>query len=168
MAGIKDPINDLLALIETGSIKFARVWNNQFQYMEDKSIESFPMPCAFIETIQDVSQAALGITVADVTFRVHIGAVEYDAQDGTMEQNLSIFALRDEIIALLTYYELTGCSGLQKVAEEQDYAHTNVYHYIVDFKCSFVDTKGDTTQTQIEAGPPIELIIDPITIVTTI
>ena len=167
MAGLKEPIEDLLALIQTGTIKFARIWNNQFQFMEEQSIESFPMPCAFVEVISPNTGAAIGYTVSDLTIRVHIGAVEYDSQVGTMEQNTSIFALRDEIIALLTYKMLTGCSGLQKVNEEQDFTHTNVYHYIVDFICSFVDSKGEQGLTNITTGPPTELETD-ITRVTQI
>ena len=163
MAGIKDPLQDLLTLIETSSIKYSRVWNNQFQWMEEQSIEAFPFPCCFVETqFPNIEQGGLGYTVSDVIFRIHIGQVEYDSANGNIEQNLSIFALRDEIITLLTYKELSGCSGLQKVNEEQDYTHTNVYHYIIDFKCSFVDTKGDQTQTQI-TNYPTNLIIDPIT-----
>lgn len=160
MAGINEPILDLLALIETSSIKFARVWNNQFQYMEEQQIESFPFPCAFVEVQMPNDNAGLGITVADVVFRTHIGQVEYDSQMGTMEQNLSIFAFRDEMIALLTYKELTGCSGLQKINEEQDYSHTNVYHYIIDWKCSFVDTKGDRSIGQITKQPPTTLEVE--------
>lgn len=167
MAGIKAPINDLLTYLSTGtSFSYVRVWNNQFQWMEEKSIEAFPFPCIFIETILPNDNAGLGFTVADVVFRIHIGQTEYDAVDGTMEQNLSIFYLRDEVITLLTYKELTACSGLQKINEEQDYSHTNVYHYIIDFKCSFVDSKGDKTQGQV-TNYPTTLIIDPVTIVTT-
>lgn len=168
MAGLKTPIQDLLALLETSSIKFARIWNNQFQYMEDQSIESFPMPCVFVEVIAPNTVAGLGITVSDLIVRIHIGANELDSQTGTIEQNVNIFALRDEMIALLTYKELTGCSGLQKVSEEQDFSHTNVYHYILEFICSFVDTKGDQRLIQINTTPPTTLEINPIEIVTEI
>jgi hypothetical protein len=165
--GIADAINDLMDLVETSSIKFCRIWNNQFQWMEEQQIEAFPMPCCFIETILPNDQAAIGITVADCIFRVHIGMNELDSGTGRMEENINIFTLRDEIISLLTYKELSGCSGLQKINEEQDYSHTNVYHYIIDFKCSFVDTKGDKTQGQI-TNFPTDLELNPITIVTEI
>ena len=162
MAGIVDPINDLLAKIETGSIKFARVYNNQFQQMEEGTVESFPMPCAFVEVVSpnNYDQLGLGYTISDLVFRVHIGAVEYDSQSGTLEQNLSIFALRDEVISLLTYYELTRCSGLMKIAEQQDYTHTNVYHYIIDFTCSYFDEVGRTNKALIEKEPPTDLTVN--------
>lgn len=158
MAGIADAVTDMLALLNTNtSFKYVRVFNNQFQYMEEQAIEAFPMPCCFVEVSGENENAGMGYTVADLLFKIHIGAVEYDAGDGTMGQNLSIFALRDEVVALLTYKELTGCSGLQKVNEAQDFSHTNVYHYIVEFKCSQVDSKGQQEAGMVENTPPVVL-----------
>lgn len=170
MADLKAPVLDIIAKIEADtSIKFARIWNNQFKYMEDQQIESFPFPCCFLEEIMpnNYDQLGLGMTISDVIFRFHIGAVEMDSGTGTIEQNTSIFDLRDEIIRTFTYYRAPACSGLQKVSETQDYTHTNVYHYIIDFKCSFVDNVGDQRQGQITTGPPTELEID-VTIVDEI
>lgn len=161
MSGIITPVTDLLNKIQTGSsITFARIWNNQFKYMESQQIESYPFPCAFIEVLMpnNYDQLGLGYTDSEITFRIHIGQTQYDAGDGTMEQNTTIFSLRDEIIKLLTYYEPPSCSALQKVSETQDYEHTNIYHYIIDFKCSFIDDRGDQTTTQILKQPPTTLI----------
>jgi hypothetical protein len=161
MAGIITPITDLINKIQTGScIKYCRIWNNQFKYMEAQQIESYPFPCAFIEVLMpnNYDQLGLGFTASEVTFRIHIGQTQYDAGDGTMEQNTSIFNLRNTIITLLTYYEPPLCSALQKVSETQDYEHTNVYHYIIDFKCSYIDEPGDQTTSQIIKQPPTTLI----------
>jgi len=163
MAGIKDAITSLMAKIATDTTyKMVRVWNNQLQFLESQQIESIPFPCAFVEVLMpnNYTQLALGITESDITFRVHIGQVEYDAGDGTMEQNLSIFGLRDAMIGNLTYFEPTACSHLMKVAENQDYSHTDVYHYTIDFICSFIDDKGDETRGQTTAGPPTLLETD--------
>lgn len=170
MAGIKDAITDLLAKLQTSSISFARVWNNQLEYIEAQQIEAIPFPCAFVEVASpsDYAQLAFGVTVSDIVFRVHVCAVEMDAADGTIGQNLSIFTLRDEIIALLTGFQLSGCSSLMKTSESQDYAHTNIYHYILEFTCSFIDNKGDSRQSETESIPPTVLEINPITIVTEI
>lgn len=170
MAGIKVMIQDLLNKLSDGtSFQYVRIWNNQFQLQEDGTTESFPYPCIFIqlENSADYQQMGLGMTLSDIIVRIHIGQEYYDAQDGTIGQNLSIFDLRDEVIRLLTYYEATQCSGLQKIAEDQDYSHTNVYHYIVDFRCSFVDDRGDQRANDIGTTPPIGIEIDP-TIVTVI
>ena len=137
--------------------------------MEDGKIESFPMPAFFIEVElpQSHTQLGAGYTESDVTFRIHIAQTEYDAQDGTLEENKSIFALRDQVVALLTYYTAPGCCPLMKVREVQDYEHTNVYHYIIDFQASFIDTTGGIVKPEaiisnLQMGRP------EITIVTTL
>lgn len=163
MAGIGDYIEDLLAKIATNTtLKYVRVFNNQFAQMENGDVETFPMPCAFIEILSPnpYDQLGIGYTIGELVTRVHIGMVEYDAQDGTFEQNLSIFALRDAIIALLQYYQPVGASKLMKIAETQDYEHTNVYHYMIDFKCSFVDSAGRTDGDLIEKDPPTDLVVN--------
>jgi hypothetical protein len=154
--GINNAILDIKGQLQT-LIGFSRIWNNQFRYMEEGKVESFPMPCTFIEVVmpQDHSQLSSGVTESDVTFKIHIGQNEYDAQDGTLEENKSIFALRDQVVKSLTYYEPSGCSRLMKIREEQDYEHSNVYHYIVEFQCSFIDTTGQLDQFYKQ--PPTDL-----------
>jgi len=163
MASLRSVIEDLLAKIEADtSITFARVWNNQFALQEDGQIYSFPFPCCFIEIVNpDHNQLGLGFTQSDLIIRFHIGQTYYnDPNNGTIEQNLTIFDLRDELVSAFTYYEPVLCSGLMKVHEEQDFEHTNVYHYILDFKCSFVDTVGDTTTTQVIKPAPTDLTVN--------
>lgn len=163
MAAIKDFIQDLLTKIATDTtFQYVRVFNNQFAQIENGTVESFPMPCAFIEIVapQQYDQLSVGYTTSDLFTRVHIGMVEYDAQDGTFEQNLSIFALRDRIINLLQLYQPVGAGKLMKVAEAQDYEHTNVYHYTIDFKCSFVDTVGAADRDLITKDPPTDLVVN--------
>lgn len=149
MAGINNAILDIKNRLQS-TIGFCRIWNNQLRWMEQGQIESFPMPCAFVEVLmsQEHDQLSMGFTESDVTFRIHVAAVEYDAQDGTLEENKSIFSLRDSVVQLLTYFEPSGCSRLMKIREEQDYEHTNVYHYMISFKCSFIDTTGGITLPQ--------------------
>lgn len=163
MAGIGDYIQDLLAKIATNTtFQYVRVFNNQFAQMDSGEVESFPMPCAFVEIVAPNSydQLGIGYAISDLITRVHIGMVEYDAQDGTFEQNLSIFTLRDSIIGLLQYYQPVGAGKMMKIADAQDYEHTNVYHYTIDFKCSFVDSAGRTDSDLIEKEPPTDLEVN--------
>lgn len=178
MAGIKSPINDLLAKLATlktngSDSDFAKIaiFNNQFEDSEIKDgamIYSFPFPCVFVETLMpnNYNQLGMAITQSDVTFRIHIGQTEYDAQDGSMEQNLSIFDLRDKVIKLLTHYEPTACSRLMKTEEGQDYEHSNIYHYTIDFICAFVDDKGK--KDTIIKLPPTDYELNPIEVKTVI
>ena len=74
--------------------------------------------------------------------RIHIGHEEYDAGNGDFEQNVNIFTYRDSIINVLNNFQPTACSTLMKNSEEQDYVHTNIYHYKIEFTTAFVDSKG--------------------------
>jgi hypothetical protein len=161
MATIINAISDVKDVVQ-GITGFCRIWNNQFQYMEEQQIESFPFPCGFVETLmpQTHSQLSSGYTESDVTFKIHIGAVEYDAQDGTLEQNTSVFALRDAVVSALTYYAPRGCSPLMKISEEQDYQHTNVYHFIINFQCGFVDSSGAKIPLEKLAPTDLETIVN--------
>ena len=158
-----DAVKDILAkLSESGTFKYVRVFNNQFQQLEDGTVESFPCPFCLVEMVNpsEYTQLGLGFTASDIIFRIHIGDSELDAQGDSMEQNLSIFAYRNESITTLTYYQPNGCSGLMKVAESQDYQHTNLYHYVIDFKCSFIDSVADKTQGQIIKQAPTDLEVN--------
>ena len=158
MAGINNAILDIKNIIQS-SYGFCRIFNNQFKYMEQGKIESFPFPCFFVEVQmnQNHSQLSSGFSESDVTFKIHIGQTEYDSVDGTLEENKSIFSLRDSIVRLLTYYEPSGCSRLMKVSEQQDYEHTDVYHYIIDFQCSLIDTTGGEAFNYV--NPPVQLTV---------
>jgi hypothetical protein len=173
MAGIVDAYTSLIAKIKSINITnnanqqqpfFCHIWNNQFDGEVDDDGNkkySIPLPAALIEILNPQPRAdiGLGITAGDITFRIHIGMEQLDAGDGTMEQNLAIFTLRDALITLLTDFMPTACSEMQLISEEQDYSHTNFYHYILDFRTHFIDSKGDQTTTQQAYGPPVTLDI---------
>ena len=171
MSGIVSPLTDVISKLATLAVVnqdkktaqlYARVWNNQFQLLQAGQIEAFPLPCAFVEVVapNKYNQLGGGITESDITFRIHLGMEQLDTGDGTMEQNLKIFALRDSVITLLTYFEPTACSPLMHTVDEQDYYHSNMYHYILSFICSYIDKPGDQTVPQIDYGPPTNLVLD--------
>lgn len=153
MAGIKQPILDILSRLaaisvhsqEGGSTSlYSRVWNNQLDFMKDGSGYVFPRPAAFIEVLTNFSIIGLGVRSADIGVRVHLVADYYNL-DGTLDQDLLIFDLRDTIISPkygLSQYCPTACGPLNCIGEEQDFSHDNVYHYILNFVCNFTDSKG--------------------------
>ena len=153
MAGIKAPILDILQKLNTLYIRngdgqsvlpHVRIWNNQIQYLLEGQLSVFPMPAFFVEVVNNPTYQILGQQnrSADLSFRVHIAHEFYDAQDGTFEQDLIVFDLRDQVIANLTAFKLTGCGPLEAMSEAQDYEHKNVYHYVIDFICNFTDDIG--------------------------
>lgn len=175
MSGIVTPLTDLLAKLSTldvinqdsNTVKlYTRVWNNQIRYEEDGQLYNFPKPACFVEIVSPATFEVLGegYRSCDINFRIHLSHENYN-NEGTFEQDLLIFNLRDKVIALLTGYKPTGCSPLNAMSEQQDFEHRNVYHYIIDFVCNFTDSKGsrldsDNPNAFIESTPPTDLEID--------
>jgi hypothetical protein len=172
MAGILQPITDILTILRSipvtngdGNIvqPYVRVWNNQTKYEHEGTQTAFPKPAFFLETMNDVvlEELGMGMQSADVGFRVRIIHEYYDAGDGTFEQDLVIFSLRDKVRATLSLLEVTGCGPLVAVRESQDYEHTNIYHYIIDFVCNFTDSTASPLDPNagrfIDSTPPLAL-----------
>ncbi len=175
MAGIKQPIQDILTRLGTLQVVnqgnqtvglYTRVWNKQVRNEIEGKTYSYPKPAAFLEIISPATYQVIGQMYrnADISFRVHLVHEFYDAQDGTMEQDLAIFDLRDQVIALLTGYAPTGCGPLNCMVEGQDDDHDNVYEYLLDFVANFTDSKGSpldpARNVYVPAVPPIALDVE--------
>ena len=65
-------------------------------------------------------------------------------------------------------YQPSFCGVMTKVNEEQDYNHPNVYHYILEFVCNYIDDSGspnrDGANKFTPSIPPLELEVDVTTI----
>lgn len=152
MSGIKQPIQDVLAKLASIQVTnndlqtvglYSRIWNNQLADIRDGKIYEWPRPAAFVEVISPVTfeVIGLGFRSADVGFRIHL-IHEFYNQDGTFEQDLAIFDLRDTVLLNLSQYCPTACGPLNCMNETQDYNHDNLYHYTLDFVANFTDSKG--------------------------
>ncbi|HXR84326.1 MAG TPA: hypothetical protein VN722_08460 [Hanamia sp.] len=152
MAGIKQPIQDILTKLTAISVTnadlqsvglFARIWNNQLKNIRDGKDYTWPRPAAFVEVVSPAIYEiiGLGFRSSDLGIRIHLIHDFYN-QDGTLEQDLSIFDIRDTVLLNLSQYCPTACGPLNCVNEEQDYDHDNLYHYILEFSTNFTDSKG--------------------------
>lgn len=177
MAGIVTPIREILQALnrmqvinQTGvsAPLTARVWNDQIRRNIEGEIEYQPYPAAFLEITTPSTYAEIGggIGASDLVFAIHLAHEYYDAMDGTFEQDLLIFELRDQLLGTLSHFKPTGCGPLSRISESQDYAHANIYHYIVEFTAHFIDDRGsnDITQGFQLSGAPLDLEINPITV----
>jgi hypothetical protein len=112
-------------------------------------------PITFEEIGQNMRSAVLGVNI----HLVH----EYYNADGTFEQDLEIFDLRDQVTALLSQFKPTGCGLMVSMTEQQDYDHDNVYHYILTYQVDFIDSKGSPYDPgrgiYIEKQPPTDVNI---------
>lgn len=179
MSGIKPVLTDILAKLATIQVVnqdgqtvslYSHVWNNQLAYAEDGKGYSWPRPAAFVEIVSPASfeVIGLGFRSADLGIRIHLIHDFFDAQDGTYEQDLTIFDLRDKVVSAsigLSQYFPTACGPLNCISESQDYDHGNLYHYILDFITNFTDSKGSSYDPQDgrfveEITPDLDLQVD--------
>lgn len=171
MAGIKQPIQDILNRLSTIQVTnndgntvalYARIWNNQIEMEKAGESYVYPKPAAFLELSAPVVFEEIGKNFLNADLNINIHLVhEYYNQDGTFEQDLEVFDLRDKIIAALSQFKPTACGQMFCTGEQQDYDHDNVYHYIISFRCNFIDSKGspyDPVRGEyIDSVPPTEL-----------
>ena len=134
-------------------LQLVTIWNNQFDYLEDGKSYSFPLPCAFVEIISDnFGQLGDRYQGVDIEVNIHIGQEFYNGNN--MDENFSIYQLRDKVVKNLSLYKASKTGHFMKEREQQDYDHNNVYHYIISYKVHWIDDtaviSGTTTTT-----PPI-------------
>jgi hypothetical protein len=146
MAVIRQAIEDVMQRVRTELPQFQtiRIWNNQIQAEAEGQYQAYAKPAIFVEVLNDMvwEQLGGGFSGSDLAFRFHIVHEYYDAQDGSFEQDLVVFDLRDALIAKFMLYKPVGCGPMTKITEVQDYDHANVYHYLVDFATHFIDAAG--------------------------
>lgn len=152
----------LLTIVFDGStIQFVQMWNNQLESLKAKDTEqnimySFSLPALFIEFLNlETLQLGNGNQVYDnLLVRIHILHRLEDAGDGTLEQNLAVLALRDAVQIALQNFRPAGASEFIRQKQEMDYHHNNVYHYIMDYGCTYVDTlTNQPVNGVIDNGP---------------
>lgn len=163
MAGIKEAIQSIIARLQNVTdLQHVRIWNNQVGYEDDGKIYDFPKPAAFLGTRIPNIHLPLGgaYSQTDIVFIVHLVHEQYDAGDGTFEQNYDVFDLRAKVLKVLTNFQPDQCGSLMKISESQDETHTNIYHYQIEFLTGLIDTDGDNTaSTTIVKDPPTDLTI---------
>lgn len=185
MAGLKQPIRGILTQLGTLNVTnqdnqtvalFARVFNDQYRKLKDGEIEHFPLPASLLQVVAPTNMKRIGggVAAGDIVFRVHLAHEHMDSGDGTMEQDLDIFDLRDQVINLLSDFQPLGCSPLMYVSDTPNNDHTNLYIFEIDFVTHFLDNTGvqdkynSVTLTDAQVNRDGILTEDPQLVVQTI
>lgn len=152
-----DLINELLAQLRAiTQIQFSTVWNNQFEYIKDGGSYSFPMPCSFVEVqSNNLEQLSMNYQGSDLDITIHIGQNILNSE--LLDENLTIFVLRDLVVKSLCNFKPTTASQMVKISEEQDFDHSNVYHYKITFRTHWID--DTSVNQQYLTTPPINPIV---------
>jgi hypothetical protein len=152
---------------EPNLFAFVDVWNNQLELSEQQQQYSFLLPAAFIEilNVQEPKQLGDGVQLYDqLIVRLHIVHEQLDAGDGTMERNLDVFDLTQKTFKHMQGFEPDKASAFFRVNEERDYYHTNVYHFMQDYKTTYLDDSAQrsTDGFSIKLTPKITTQYNPI------
>ena len=160
---VEDVLNNCLAIPYANGLH-VRVWNNQVAYAEEGKLQSYQWPAVFPEFIfEGGGHDANGMTIRDCTVRLHIVHELYNVE-GSMEQNLDVFLLRDLVLQYFSKWhkDTTGYpyqfSPFQYSGEQQQYDHSQLYEYILEFRTSFSETLG-TYQNTNQTNGIIQTII---------
>jgi hypothetical protein len=131
---IKNKLNDI------GVFNWVAIWNNQLERVKGADLYAVKNPSAYVEleTI-DNHQLLEGYQGYDININIHIISEELDAGDGTIDDQISIYALRDNVVRIFSLYNANQGGFMQKINEYQDYDHTNLYHYVVQYKMHYID-----------------------------
>ena len=141
-------------------LKTIRVYNNQFEQLETGEYEGIFLPATFIELVNDLPamQLGAGYQLFEIVVRIHIAHEFYNGDN--MEENLDVFDLKDSVYKALQKFEPDGAAAFARVAEGQDYTHTNLYHYTIDFATSFIDAGMKEPINGTQSSVPVELIVN--------
>ncbi|MEB0262921.1 hypothetical protein [Mucilaginibacter sp. 10I4] len=145
---------------------YTRVFNNQIKRQKEGTIQAYPLPAAFVEIIKPSNYNRLlnGVSESDIVFCIHLQHWFTDAQDGTFDQDLAIYDLRDQTIAKLSGFRPTACSNLFLTSESPDYDHSDVNVYLVEFTAGFIDSKGskydEGRPEYVNSNPPTTLDLE--------
>lgn len=158
-------------LMTVTGIKYCAMWNNQLQLIEEGHLEQFDMPAVFIEfesLNSNESTMGGGVQIFNpLNFHIHILHKQYDAADGTFEQNLDVYDFKDLVYLAIQKFQPGLTDTTNKVGsciryqEIQDYSHKAVYHYIQSYKTTLVDVVRLEPVNGIESDPlPMPAKID--------
>lgn len=134
-------IQDLKTKLQGLNIfNWVAVWNNQFQRLLEDTSYAINNPSAYIEIVTaDFHQLGEGRQGIDIVMNIHIISMELDEGNGDIDSHISIYGLRDTVVKSFAIYEAHMGGFMIKTTETQDYNHTNLYHYIIQYKMHYID-----------------------------
>lgn len=138
--------NIITQLKETNKFNWYSVWNNQIERMINSESYAIMNPSVYVELeTQDQHQLLENYQGYDINVNIHIVAEELDAGDGNIDEFISVYTLRDEVVKKLNFFRINQGGFLTKISEIQDYNHSNLYHYIITYRAHYIDNTAVIT-----------------------
>lgn len=147
---------------EVPEIKHINIWNDQLRNVENGQHYFFDFPAVFVELVTGEStQLGKGYQIFDpLGIRIHIVHQQIDTGDGSMERNFDVFDLKKKIYIALNKFQPDGASSFMRYSDWEDYDHTNLYHAIQEYKCSYIDGDREEPLDSVETTPPTDIQIE--------
>lgn len=120
--------------------KYVGIWNNQLRSIKAEKNDwiGITYPAIFTEIIvTDIEQQACKHQLWNVNINFHIVDDFYNNIEGGFEENTQIFDMNDKLWEHMQNIKIPMCALLVGNAQGQDFDHTNVYHYVQQFKTNY-------------------------------
>lgn len=136
-----------LSLIQ--GLKTIGLWNNQFERESEEN--AFLYPCCFIEFNNDgFVDYTLGVQHFDSIITLHLGFESYKDED------TFILQLKQDVFKSVHTLQCgVSASKLLRVAERQNFDHSNVQDYQTDYKTTIKDADASPSYLSALATPVI-------------
>ncbi len=138
-------LNQIDTIVDSNNNKIFQVrnvWNSQVKRMLDAKGLSWNLPGVWVEILPGKTEnLTLTFNGIDLNIIFHIVMQQLDAGygSGNFDQNLSIFSYRNNIHRTFQDYMPTQCGNMLYMKEKQQYNHTNLYEYQIEYVCYYVD-----------------------------
>lgn len=145
-------------------INFIAMWNNQLQDLIDGKNYAFRQNAVLIEFVAPTPIGGVGNNVQmyePLEVKLHIIHLQYDAKDGTMDNNLDVFDFKQKIYKAIQLFQGSKTSVFDRQSEEQDYDHSNLYHYIQSYFIALTDDAMPLPINGTDYEPPLTTEITP-------
>lgn len=143
----------LTSALAAHNVTYIRMWIDQADKIMKGQFEDFPKPAILIEFVNPLQIQQLGNgnrLYEPLNIRVHILHEFYDAEDGTMGQNLPVLTLADAVYQAFqdwmpdkltinnAEYQIT-VGVMQITADNHDPNPSQIYHFQQDYVTTWFD-----------------------------
>lgn len=133
------PVTTLDGLAST---MYVRIWNDQIERKKEGQGYVYQTPACFVElTINESETLGQGATGHDATVRVLLEQNDYNTE-GSYDEDLDIFALRDKVHQALNGFKPSNASPLVIGAPALDHNHDNTYLCALEYSTHITDLTG--------------------------
>ena len=141
------------------------IYNNQPERERDGSGYNYKKPAIFIEPIlADGLPIGGGATSYELKFKLMLVHEHYNTE-GTLDEDLIVFDIKDNIHRALNGLKLANCAPLSQTGRIIDTNHDNLYMAVLEYSTHFVDLTStlydeldETLSEQTIEDPILELV----------